>query len=60
MAHLNVLKMTMQIAVLAPDQLGLMGLYWRAGNYLSVGHIYLHDSPFLTQHLLRVISSTRF
>ena len=28
-----------------------MNAYWRAANYLSVGQIYLHDNPLLTQPL---------
>ena len=27
--------------------------YWRAANYLSVGQIYLYDTPLLTQPLKR-------
>jgi xylulose-5-phosphate/fructose-6-phosphate phosphoketolase len=28
-----------------------MHAYWRAANYLSVGQIYLHDSPLLKKPL---------
>jgi len=32
---------------LSSDLLTKMHAYWRAVNYLSVGQIYLYDSPFL-------------
>lgn len=33
-----------QGAPLSPDQLRAMNAYWRAANYLSVGHISLYDN----------------
>ncbi len=33
------------------DLLRRMGAYWRAANYLSVGHIYLLDNPLLAEPL---------
>ncbi len=36
---------------LGKDQLRLMDAWWRAANYLSVGQIYLHDNPLLTEKL---------
>src|SRR4051812_50218530 len=32
---------------LTAKELELMNAYWRAGNYLSVGVIYLQDNPLL-------------
>jgi xylulose-5-phosphate/fructose-6-phosphate phosphoketolase len=34
---------------LSPDLLRRMDAYWRAANYLSVGQIYLHDTPLLRE-----------
>ncbi|MFK0686512.1 phosphoketolase family protein [Ochrobactrum sp. BD67] len=36
---------------LAPQQLALIDRYWKAANYLSVGHIYLMDNPLLRKPL---------
>ena len=36
---------------LSPDLLRKMDAYWRAANYLSVGQIYLHDNPLLSEPL---------
>jgi xylulose-5-phosphate/fructose-6-phosphate phosphoketolase len=36
---------------LTPDLLQKMDAYWRAGNYLSVGQIYLKDNPLLERPL---------
>src|SRR5258705_439438 len=33
------------------DELRLMDRYWRAANYLSVGQIYLYDTPLLREPL---------
>jgi xylulose-5-phosphate/fructose-6-phosphate phosphoketolase len=38
---------------LAAESLRLIDAYWRAANYLSVGQIYLLDSPLLRQPLQR-------
>ncbi|HEX4591202.1 MAG TPA: phosphoketolase family protein, partial [Gemmataceae bacterium] len=38
---------------LAADHLRKMDAYWRAANYLSVGQIYLYDSPLLRRPLKR-------
>jgi xylulose-5-phosphate/fructose-6-phosphate phosphoketolase len=38
-------------APLSPEELRLIDAYWRAGNYLSVGQIYLYDNPLLTPPL---------
>jgi xylulose-5-phosphate/fructose-6-phosphate phosphoketolase len=44
---------------LKPELLGKMNAYWRAANYLSVGHIYLYDNPLLKEPLkLSQISPT--
>jgi xylulose-5-phosphate/fructose-6-phosphate phosphoketolase len=32
---------------LSPELLARMDVYWRAANYLSVGQVYLKDSPLL-------------
>lgn len=32
---------------LSADQLHGIDAYWRASNYLAVGHIYLKDNPLL-------------
>ena len=37
--------------VLAPEMLDRMHAYWRASNYLSVGHLYLRDNPLLKRPL---------
>jgi hypothetical protein len=36
---------------LSCERLDLLGAYWRAANYLSVGQIYLHDNPLLREPL---------
>src|SRR3954469_5675012 len=36
---------------LTDDDLALLDAYWRAANYLSVGQIYLMDTPLLTEPL---------
>ncbi len=36
---------------LSPELLKKIDAYWRAGNYLSVGQIYLFDNPLLKQPL---------
>ena len=36
---------------LTTEQLRLIDAYWRAANYLSVGHIYLYDNPLLKKPL---------
>lgn len=36
---------------LNPDTLQRMDAYWRATNYLSVGQIYLRDTPLLERPL---------
>ena len=35
--------------VLSTNERALINAYWRAANYLSVGHIYLYDIPLLKQ-----------
>ncbi len=34
---------------LSADELRRIHAYWRAANYLSVGHIYLLDNPLLRE-----------
>ena len=34
---------------LSPNELELMNAFWRAGNYLAVGMIYLKDNPLLKE-----------
>ena len=36
---------------LNPEMLAKLDAYWRAGNYLSVGQIYLYDNPLLKKPL---------
>jgi xylulose-5-phosphate/fructose-6-phosphate phosphoketolase len=36
---------------LTPEMLAKMDAYWRAGNYISVGQIYLYDNPLLKKPL---------
>jgi len=36
---------------LMDELLQKMNAYWRAANYLAVGHIYLHDNPLLKEPL---------
>jgi xylulose-5-phosphate/fructose-6-phosphate phosphoketolase len=36
---------------LSPEELRKMHAYWRAGNYLSVGQIYLSANPLLREPL---------
>src|SRR6185369_5546511 len=36
---------------LSNQELNLIGAYWRAANYLSVGQIYLYDNPLLKNPL---------
>lgn len=43
----------MKKTILSPELLYKMDAYWRAANYLSVGQIYLYDSPLL-QELLKL------
>ncbi len=38
-------------AILPKEELKLIGAYWRAANYLSVGQIYLYDNPLLKEPL---------
>jgi xylulose-5-phosphate/fructose-6-phosphate phosphoketolase len=47
------IRMTDQALVptLSDDELALIGAYWRAANYLSVGQIYLMDNPLLREPL---------
>ena len=33
------------------EELAALDRYWRAANYLSVGQIYLHDNPLLSEPL---------
>ncbi|MGH9032282.1 MAG: phosphoketolase, partial [Acidimicrobiia bacterium] len=42
---------TVDTTPLAPTELAQLDRYWRAGNYLSVGQIYLLDNPLLTEPL---------
>src|ERR1051326_3578360 len=37
--------------LLSPEILQRMDAYWRGGNYLSVGQIYLRDNPLLRRPL---------
>src|SRR4051812_27827839 len=37
--------------VLPAEELRKIDAYWRAANYLSVGQIYLHENPLLTEPL---------
>ncbi|WP_262510089.1 phosphoketolase family protein [Pedobacter paludis] len=37
--------------MLSDELLQKMDAYWRAANYLSVGQIYLYDSPLLKEPL---------
>lgn len=41
----------MNTRTLTPELLARMDAYWRAGNYLSVGQIYLYDNPLLKKPL---------
>ncbi|NNM87037.1 MAG: phosphoketolase family protein [Phycisphaerae bacterium] len=41
----------MSNSTLAPEMLAKMDAYWRAGNYISVGQIYLYDNPLLKKPL---------
>ena len=41
----------MKTTTLSPELLHKMDAYWRAANYLSVGHIYLYDNPLLKKPL---------
>ena len=43
--------MTISGNPLAPDLLHRIDAYWRAANYLSVGQIYLYDTPLLREPL---------
>ncbi|NNM85017.1 MAG: phosphoketolase family protein, partial [Phycisphaerales bacterium] len=36
---------------LTPEMLAKIDAYWRAGNYISVGQIYLYDNPLLKKPL---------
>jgi xylulose-5-phosphate/fructose-6-phosphate phosphoketolase len=40
-----------QPELLSAEDVRKMDAYWRAANYLSVGQIYLHDNPLLTEPL---------
>src|SRR3954447_10530967 len=40
-----------QIHPLTAEELGLIDAWWRAANYLSVGQIYLYDTPLLKEPL---------
>jgi xylulose-5-phosphate/fructose-6-phosphate phosphoketolase len=40
-----------QPEVLSKEEVRKLDAYWRAANYLSVGQIYLHDNPLLTEPL---------
>ena len=44
---------TLAADTLTADELEKMNAYWRAANYLSVGHIYLMENPLLKQPLTR-------
>ena len=41
----------MATTTLTKEMLAKLDAYWRAGNYLSVGQIYLYDNPLLKQPL---------
>ena len=41
----------MATTTLSKEMLAKLDAYWRAGNYLSVGQIYLYDNPLLKQPL---------
>jgi len=41
----------MTAKTLSPEMLAKLDAYWRAGNYLSVGQIYLYDNPLLKKPL---------
>ena len=36
---------------LAPEELRLIDAWWRAANYLTVGQIYLQETPLLREPL---------
>jgi xylulose-5-phosphate/fructose-6-phosphate phosphoketolase len=44
-------KITVTDKTLTPELMKKMDAYWRAGNYLSVGQIYLYDNPLLKRPL---------
>lgn len=37
--------MHLPVAMLKPEELDRMAAYWRVANYLSIGTIYLLDTP---------------
>ncbi|MGC9258505.1 MAG: phosphoketolase family protein [Phycisphaerae bacterium] len=41
----------MTTTTLSPEMLAKLDAYWRAGNYISVGQIYLYDNPLLKKPL---------
>src|SRR5258708_16591279 len=41
------------VAVLSDTDAKLLDAYWRAANYLSVGQIYMYDSPLLREKLTK-------
>lgn len=43
---------TRPATAVSPEELQLMHRYWSAANYLSVGQIYLLDTPLLRQTLI--------
>lgn len=47
----NAAKSTRNEQPLSPDALQAIDAYWRAANYLSVGHIYLLDNPLSREPL---------
>lgn len=47
----NTLSIEVSQPVLTEDMVRKMNAYWRAGNYLSVGQIYLYNNPLLTEPL---------
>src|SRR6202158_1555225 len=44
---------------LTAEEMRLLGLHWRAANYLSVGQIYLLDNPLLTEPLCEAHTKPR-
>ncbi|HEY4849442.1 MAG TPA: phosphoketolase family protein [Streptosporangiaceae bacterium] len=44
---------------LTAEEMRLLGIHWRAANYLSVGQIYLLDNPLLTEPLCEAHTKPR-
>jgi xylulose-5-phosphate/fructose-6-phosphate phosphoketolase len=42
---------TIELSPLSAEEIRLLGVHWRAANYLSVGQIYLLDNPLLSEPL---------